>query len=224
MDRPRPWAHVRAALLLLLIASHAAIALPFGPKVTAKSIAKPDAQREVDAWMRLAGPLGFSREGFEETVITVSDWLVSTDKRWVGPMAKRFRRLGLGQAWALFAVPSDTPRRLEVRGISKRDRVLLYRRQDPDHDALADVFGYRRIRGIYDKGKRTGTYRRLFEWSAAQLFLADPSLRVIEMVQRERLVGAPHEGLPDTETSALRHTVRRDELMQRRPDLFEPTP
>jgi len=174
--------------------------------------------------MRLAGPLGFTREGFEQTVIEASDWLVRTDRAWVGPITRSFKQVGLGQAWALFAVPSDTPRRLEVRGVSAEDRVLLYRRQDPEHDALGPVFGYRRVRGIYDKGKRTGAYRRLFEWSAAQLFLAHPGLTLVEMVQRERLVGAPHEGLPDTERSTLRHSITQDALRERRPELFEANP
>lgn len=224
MPAPTRRAHVRAALLLLLIVAQALIALPFGPKVTAKTISTPAAQREVDAWMRLAAPLGFTREGFEAAIIEGSRILVDGDRVYISPITRQFKQVALGQAWALFAVPTDTPRRLEVRGVTDTDRLLLYKRHDPEHQSLGSVFNYRRVRGIYDKGKRTGAYRRLFEWSAARMFQEDPSLQVVEMIQRERRVGAPWEDLPTSETTTLRHTIRRDELLDRRPDLFGQAP
>ncbi len=212
MPTPSARDHLRAGLLAALLLSHGLVALPLGPRVTAKSIAEPRAQREVDGWMALAGPLGFSREGFIDTVIAGSDLLVSTDRRVVGPMAKRWKLLGIGQAWALFAVPIDTPRTLEVSGIDAQGRHLLYRRHDPEHAVLADVFGYRRVRGVYDRGKRTRSYRELATWTAATLMAQDPGLVSVEMLQRERLVGAPGEVEHPRPKPTLRHTIARDGL------------
>ncbi len=205
-----PWPTVRAGLLLLVIGAHLLVALPIGPRVTRSSLKSDVGQSEVDVWMRLAGPLGFTRQGFEETVLTWSDRLVTTDEMITAPVRAVLRVFRQGQSWGLFAGTDRTPQRIEVRGkTADGAEVLLYRRLDPEHDFLRPWLDFRRVRGVYDlSGKSVPPrYKNFCSWVADRAFAAYPELVEVTVTQVQIEVRLPSEP-PDPRTKDMYTQVR----------------
>ncbi len=205
-----PWPTVRAGLLLLVIGAHLLVALPIGPRVTRSSLKSEVGQSEVDVWMRLAGPLGFTRDGFEETVLTWSDRLVTTDEVITAPVRAVLRVFRQGQSWGLFAGTDRTPQRIEVRGkTADGTEVLLYRRLDRDHSFLRPWLDFRRVRGVYDlSGKSVPPrYKNFCSWVAERAFEAYPELVEVTVTQVQIEVRLPSEP-PDARTKELYTQVR----------------
>lgn len=197
------WRSVRAGLLALVIGAHGIVALPIGPRVTLDSLRSERGASEVDAWMKLAAPLGFTRESFEETVVRWSTRLVDADAFITAPIKKVLHVFGQGQSWGLFASTDRDPQRLEVRGIrADGTEVVLYRRRDADARFLGEVLDYRRVRGVYDLGSKTlpPRYKNLCKWVAQRAFAAYPDLTEVKITQVLIQVRLPSEP-PDPATS-----------------------
>lgn len=205
------WPQIRTALLTVVIVSHGIVALPIGPPVTDKSLNSERGRAEVDAWMRIAGPLGFSREGFVDAVKLWSERLVATDRLLTSPIKPVMRLTRTGQSWALFATPDDDPQCLEIRGVTASgDTRLLYRRLDPDHTFLRPQLDFRRVRGVYDL---TGTskparYKNFAAWAGAAALAAYPDLEAVEIAQKRTYTTLP--GAPRDPRIDERHHVRID--------------
>ena len=198
-------AQLRAVLLAIVIATQGWIALPIGPKVTQESIRSDNGKREVDAWMKLAGPLGFTRESFETTVIEWSSWLVELDKVVSAPIRPVLHTIRIGQGWALFSAADDDPLTFQIRGRTfDGEERLLFSRLDPDHEFLKPVFGFRRVRGIYDLGRKTmpPRYHNMAKWAANRAFATYEDLEFVEIVQIEVINKPP--GVPPDPTTKER--------------------
>lgn len=197
------WPAVRAALILVVVVAHGLVAIPIGPRTTAESLATEHGRREIDVWMRLAGPLGFTREGFEDVVVTWSDRLVTADDLLTKPIKKVLHVFGQGQAWALFAGTDRDPIRLEVVGRrSDGAEVLLYRRLEGSARFLSPVLDYRRVRGVYDLSSKSlpPRYKNFCRYVARRAFETYPDLTEVTVRQAEVQVRLPHEA-PDPSVS-----------------------
>lgn len=209
------WPTIRAALLLAVILAHGVVAIPSGPRVTAASLRTEAAQREVEVWMRLAGPLGFSREGFEATVITASDRWVSANEVVSKPIRAVLRVFRQGQSWGLFAATDRDPLRLEVRGrTADGTERLLYRRLSREHTFLRPWLDFRRVRGVFDLSSKTlpPRYKNFGRWVAARAFEAHPDLVEVTVTQVEFQVRLPHEPPDPSTREKYTMVLQRDDL------------
>lgn len=211
---PPPWPDVRAALLAVVLVAHGLVALPIGPRITEKSLTDPRAQDEVAAWMRLAGPLGFTKASFEQTLIVWSDRLVTADATITAPFKPVMHATRTGQGWALFANPDVDPLRFEVRGTFEDGSTrLLFARLDPDATWMSDVFAFRRVRGVYDLGGKgqPPRYVNLCRWVADRAFDDFPDLAKVEIVQVEHRTNLPWQPpFPDT-AERYKQVIRRSD-------------
>jgi hypothetical protein len=92
---------------------------------------------------------------------------------------------GTGQGWALFATPDSYPQRLEVWiGVGDEERRVSCR-ADARYPYLADVFAFRRVRGVFDgvSGKPKGTYRRFTKWVATRALADFPEAEWVRVQQ-----------------------------------------
>lgn len=219
MTSSSPWSTIRAALLLVVVVAHGLVAIPVGPRTTEESLDTEHGRREIDVWMRLAGPLGFSREGFESFVVTWSDRLVAADDLVTKPIKSVLHVFGQGQAWALFAGTDRDPQRLEVIGRrSDGADVLLYRRLDPSARFLSRVLDFRRVRGVYDLSSKSlpPRYKNLCRWIARRAFERYPDLTRVTVRQARIQVRLPHEPPDPTVTYVLALGFDRDAVLGRK--------
>lgn len=212
---PSRHASLRAALIAVVLSVHGILAVPLGEAVTTASLARADVGKEVDRWMGLAGAMGFSRPQFEALLIDASAVLQGIDKAVSRPLKRLVRPTGTGQGWALFAVPEERPRQLVVTASTPSQNRVLFRMRDPAHRWLDGPLRYRRLRGIHDRGRRTGSYKDLAAWIAVQAMREDPTVTRVEVVQRKGHVGTPDAPRSPTTEPTLRVTLTRDDLVRR---------
>ncbi len=200
------WPAIRAALITAVILSHGLVSIPWGPRITAESLAKPGPQEEVSRWMDLvrALHLPIDRPTFEQLVIDGSDLIITWDRWLTSPIKPVLRFTQTGQAWALFATPDSHPHAIHIAGRAESDDEweLLYGRFDREHTLLGSQISFRRIRGVYDgqSTKPGRLYRNLCRWLAREVFerRADLDEVKVYMVRQHTL---PPWLPPDPETS-----------------------
>lgn len=207
-----PWPHWRTLLITLVLASHLLVALPIKKPITPETLDDPQHQQEVDRWMRLFGPLGLTRPTLVQGLIQITRVLWDADRALVEPMTRLWRHLELGQAWSLFAIPTEQPRTLEIYVEDRAGRHLHHRTGEVEDPELAPWLGYRRIRGIYDTRHRTSSYRKLSEHVSRKLMTERPDLTAVVLQQQQRSVGTPGEVFPDTTQTLLVHRTPRHRL------------
>lgn len=194
MRLPQRRAHIRGAILALVLAVNGWVALPIGPRVTEKDLLKADAREQVDEWMSFLGPLGVTREGFENFVVKGSGFFVDLDHTVSTPIHPVNQLFRTGQSWALFSGADRTPLRFIVRGYTADgSQRTLFRRLDSEATFLGGVLNFRRVRGIYDldRAELPKRYKILARWIAVRAFDAYPDLEAVEILQEEQRTPLP---------------------------------
>lgn len=197
MTRPR-LADLRAAAILVMLAVQAVGALPVPPAVRAHD---PNVRDEATRVGALFAALGVDTggEAVARRTRTVVERYAAARAVLLDPLRPFFRLTGTGQAWGLFAYPDRFPVRLVVEGrAADGEWVRLFAAQDPDATFAAEVFTYRRIRGVYDANAERGTrvWERFCTWAALEVFAARPDLDEVRVSFRRIHTYEPHEG-PD---------------------------
>jgi hypothetical protein len=211
------WPHLRALLIALVLVANGIVALPFGPRVTKASLARPEARIEVDAWMGFASRLGLSRQEFEQLLIRESDRLVDWDETLTAPFKSFMGWTKTGQSWGLFAVPDADPMRFTVLGVDESgEERVLYRRLDGEHAFLRGALDFRRVRGVYDCGGSRKTlpprYQNLAKWVARQAFAAHPDLARVVVLQTETRTTLPWQDPDPKLVERYRLTFSREDV------------
>ena len=218
MSLRQRWPQIRAAILAVVIAINLVVAVPWGPRITERSLAKPIAQDEIRNWLGFLHSLGvdMSQEDFEGWVIWASNAIADVDQTLQAPIKPIKRITGTGQAWALFATPDSRPASLEISGRQGDDGdfELLFRRHDPEHNLLGIYLSFRRVRGIYDgqSAKPGRPYRNFNRWIARTIFEMRPDLdRVRVQFKRRHTVPPTREPDPTVKTEHGR-IIRKENL------------
>jgi hypothetical protein len=174
MQRRSLGAHLRAGLItsVCLVATCAAFPMP-GP-ATEKALTDEAGQAELRQWIGL-----LHNVGIELTTDELGAWVmwVARGSRKIratviAPFNQFFRLTATQQGWGLFAYPDTHPHTLMVQGAASAGPYRdLYVSQDPEHRWLAGTLHYRRIRALYNPGRRPPrTYGPFVTWLAARAF------------------------------------------------------
>jgi hypothetical protein len=196
---PRHHAVVRAVCLAVALLGHGIYALPMPRSLTLETLREEDGRENVDrwlGWLRGAG-LTLQRDDFEQWVLVAANTLHDGHTWAKAPFKPWMDLSGNGQSWGLFAVPDRWPVRLEILvwTTGGTEWTLAYRRLDAEHDLLADVLSYRRIRGIYDGqiGKPRAAYKNLTRWLARRIFATHPDVERVQVQGRKSHTTLPTE-------------------------------
>lgn len=190
---------VRAAAILVMVGVQAVGALPVPPAVRAHDPAIRDEATRVGALFAAVG-VDTSGEALSRRARAVVARYAAARATLLGPLRPFFRLTGTGQAWGLFAYPDRYPVRLVVEGrAGEGEWTRLYAAHDPEATFGADVFTYRRIRGVYDGNAERGTrvWERFCTWAALEVFAARPEVTEVRVSFRRVHTFEPGEG-PDT--------------------------
>ena len=125
------------------------------------------------------------------------------------PASPVFRALKSDQQWGLFAAVTQAPDRLVIEVNRGQRWEPVFIRLDPIYDWNADLYRFRRIRGIWDssdpKKQPKGTYRRLARWTAERLFEEDPTVEEVRFVLHRQRLTLPSD---DTTYEVVVHADR----------------
>lgn len=194
-----PWADLRAALLLFVVAVSAIQGCPV-PRVQPHQLDRPIGQRELARWSRM---LGVPPDELREEVLGVSASASGVVDRIGAPFVPFFVLSHTTQRWSLFPIADPDPWWMHVEG-RPRDGAwqLLYRPNDPQHPFLAEVLEYRRLRGAWNPGTSgpREPYPRFVDWVAQEIFARRADLHEVRVRVQRYHVHLPHEA-PIEETS-----------------------
>lgn len=175
------WRAIRAALLLVVIAVNLFAAAPLPKSVKRSQYDTPMAKEELGRWVDLLAGVGVhaTRDELIEVSYTSGAALAAVRRAGIAPFDTIFRVTGTGQGWGLFTYPDSFPHRLTVWARSGKESAwqVLFAGLDPKHDWNADVFTYRRIRGVYDSqtSKPGSSYDAFARWVAERAFADFPN-------------------------------------------------
>ena len=207
---------LRAVMVTVFLVAHGIYALPLPKKISLEDIRKQEGQENVDRWLGWLGSAGlrFEKPWFEERVATISTAIGAGHDLLKFPFKPWMQITSTGQAWALFAVPDRWPVRLEIEIQREGSKAweLAYRRLDPEHDELAEVLRYRRIRGIYDGqiAKPRAAYKNLTRWIARDIFERHPDITQVRVQGVKTHTTLPNEPVDDTRTTVSPRPHRRE--------------
>lgn len=192
-DETRPaWAHVRAAILAVVVLVHGIKVAPLPHKVHPHELKDPVAKEEVARWSERLSSLGYTIEPDElgERVVDVTDGISRVHRGLTAPFRPIMRWTGTNQGWALFANPDTHPSRFRIDGIDAAgERRILFQNGDPEHTWMLPQLKHRRIRPIFDaapvRRRPNAPYRRLGAWLWERAQEDHPDLVAIELVMLE---------------------------------------
>lgn len=199
MTELRPGAWRRAGILALVIGVHLVMAAPVPHVVSSRDLRKEASQRELRAWAGRLGALGIelTPEELGEQVVRHTRTIGGLHRAAKAPWAPLRRLTGTNQGWALFAIPSADPPRLEIR-VRRRgsaDMETLFLHLDPEHDWWREQLVYRRVRGNWNSAgygpRPSSSYRRFAHFVGRRILAERPEVDVVVVRQ---LVG--HTPLP----------------------------
>jgi len=209
------WSDARAALILAVLVPNLIYGLPVPSAAKPEQMETPMRKREVAEWTAAANRLGLDITPDEMAAFTVeaTGFAAGIHNALKAPFRPLSRITGTNQRWPLFAAATTTPTRLTVE--AKRadgSTEVLFRRLDPEHTWHAEVFRYRRVRGIYDivGTKRPPGYKPLTRTIAGWAFAEDPTITEVTVYLRRVPLTFPWEE-PVREGPVLhRRRIRRD--------------
>jgi hypothetical protein len=184
------WRTVRALLLAAVIVVEAVDAIP--GNLGARTLARPTAQAELDAWRRLLARVGVqtTNEALADAVVAVVKPPLRARKEILDVARPVQRLLGTGQSWAFFAYPERFPQALvlEVRRAGAWTEVHHpFAVVEP---TLGRALRFRRLRGVYvDAGGRpaaTDGWRAFADWVARALLATDPTIEAVRVSMERR--------------------------------------
>jgi hypothetical protein len=185
------WARIRALLIAIALVVELTHSLP-DRAVDAQRLERPEAQRivnESDRWLAAVG-LSPGRPALGRMVRRGSEQLVAARALVLRPFEPLFRLTVTGQQWGLFLLGTRECFRIhvEVRRAGSAWREL-YRAQGDGPAWLSRLLRYRRVRGIYNPGSRSGPrgqYEGFVHALAREVLARDRQLNELR-VRMERL-------------------------------------
>jgi hypothetical protein len=181
------WAQARAALIAVALLVNGLLALPLPKSVKRSSFDTPIAKEELDNWVDLLAVAGVrtTRDALADHLTAYGKQTSALRSALVKPMKPWMRVSGTGQAWGLFTYPDTFPHRLVIEGRPSATAPwqTIFAGLDPEHDFLASVFTYRRVRGVYDGNtdKPGSSWRNFTKWAADRVFEAYPEHQEVQV-------------------------------------------
>jgi hypothetical protein len=191
-------------------------ASPAPGKVSKSALKDPIAMQELETWVDIFGLVGLEKTPKEIAELTVSladNW--KAGKRFINrPMRPFWKITATQQGWGLFTYPDTHPYRMEI---SIRDTGKSYRpifvSQDPDLDFGRSVLTFRRVRGLYNPGRRAPkTYANLTRWFARKVFAAYPEATRVKFRFYRTHTTLPGAPVDREETIRFSRTLKRGEV------------
>lgn len=189
-------AHVRAALIALVLLVEGVEALPHSP-LNEDRLARPEGQRLITWLERGLSSIGAhpGRERIGSRLIAASSAQVALRDAVLAPFEPLFRLTATGQQWTLFITVGRECFRLHIDAAGADGQFHpVYRALGLDSDDLAPLLEYRRLRGIYDP-KRTrppsDAYAGAANFIAQRLFTRHPDWRSVRVRQERLYIGEP---------------------------------
>jgi hypothetical protein len=153
------WARIRAALIGLFIVVSLIDGFPF--------------------------PHGGSRERLPEPLKVAVARGEKLQQLLLSPFAWLKGLLRLSQRWALFSSAKQQRHWLSIETRSRGSRrfQVIYRPLDPEHDRLASVIEYRRVRAAWNAGRRdvVPSYRAFASYIAQRIFRDQPEVTAVRV-------------------------------------------
>lgn len=182
------WARVRAALIALAIAIGAldGLAIPEGEKAERlPSIVRPFAAAAARARATLLWPFQGVRRAFL-----------------------------LNQRWSLFGGAKEDRHRIWIEGRrGRKDWVILYRAQDPEHRWFARGLEYRKVRAAWNIGRkgRMAGYDAFAAWVSARALAEQPDLSAVRVRLEEGEIAPRGGGFQPSGRFTLKTTHKHGE-------------
>jgi len=209
--------YLRATLIALVLGVQAVQAIP-EKQVTERSLERPEYRRFL-RWVRgIFGAAGIAidEQTIHRTLMQRDTALLAARRELLAPFAPLFEATSTRQQWALFISAERTCYRLHVdaRAAGEAEFHSVYRSLEQDDFGLQPALAYRRVRAIYNYGKRRGPgpgYQGVARYIARRLFASDPKLESVRVSAERLYVGNPGDPLT---SSGMEYeiTLSRSEL------------
>lgn len=180
---------LRAALIAAVLLSQALASIPNAPELKKDALSDSTALAEIDAWRGALEAVGVerSREQVLALGVMLTDSLREARKSAIAPVRPFLRATGTGQGWGLFSFPDQRPSRLEVAIDRGAGWENVYVDLDAERAYRADLFAYRRVRAVYNPGKKPPpAYRPFTAWLADRVFEDFPAATQVRVAFRKR--------------------------------------
>ncbi|MCA9492261.1 MAG: hypothetical protein KC621_20150 [Myxococcales bacterium] len=205
----------RAIVIAVAIVANLVMAIPTS-RIDDDLLDDPEyRQGDVENWYRWTGGLGLGEDRFRSVVLGVMSGWRDTVKALRAPFQPFFSLVHTNQQWGLFAVVGERKETVVIEVRRDGEWETLYRRLDPEHTWHDDQLKYRRIRGVWDgvKDEPKGTYKRLTEWIAKEIFLEQPDVDRVRVVLERTNLSLPWEPEDTTVERRAQRYHRRHEIM-----------
>ena len=164
---------LRAAMIAAVLFSQALAAIPNVPRLQDDALSDSNALTEIDAWRNAFALVGVkrSREEVFALGIRLTEGLREARKTAVAPVRPFLKATGTGQGWGLFSFPDQRPSRLEIAVDRGAGWETIYADLDTQRAYRAELFAYRRVRAVYNPGRKPPpAYRPFSAWLADRVF------------------------------------------------------
>jgi len=210
------WPSIRAVgigviLLVVIIA-----ASPSPGKVSKGALNDPIALEELERWVDLFAFFGWTMTPEEVAGLTVdlADNWKAGKQTLTAPFKPLFRITGTQQGWGLFTYPDTHPYRLEIAARPRTGRYeILYLSQDSERQYMAKELHFRRVRGMYNPGRRAPrSYRGFSRWMAKRIFEDFPDYERVRIRFHRTHTTLPGDEVDESIKYRFARTHRREDL------------
>ena len=213
---PSRWATVRAVLITLIVGINFIQASPAPGKVAKSALKDPIAVEELERWVDIFGFFGIEHtpESVAELTVDLADTWRDGKRFITNPMRPFWKFTATQQGWGLFTYPDTHPYGMEiqVRG-TERTYQTIFRSQDAALDFGRGVLTFRRVRGMYNPGRRAPkTYKPMTKWFARKVFAAYPDADRVRFRFHRSHTTLPGEPVDTQTKTRFSRTVKRSEV------------
>lgn len=189
-------AHLRAALIALVVLVEGVEALPRSP-LNEERLARPEGQRLITWLERGLSGVGAhpGRERIGSQLMAASSAQVAVREAVLAPFAPLFHLTATGQQWTLFITVGRECFRLHIDAAGADGQFHpVYRALGLDRENLSPLLEYRRLRGIYDPKRNrppSDAYAGLANFVARRLFARHPDWHAVRVREERLYIGEP---------------------------------
>ena len=213
---PTRWATIRAVLITLIVGINFIQASPAPGKVKKSALNDPIAVEELERWVDI-----FATFGIEQTPESVAELTVDLADNWrdgkrflTKPMKPFWRFTATQQGWGLFTYPDTHPYAFEIQVRGKeREYRPIFLSKHPDYDFGRSLLTFRRVRGLYNPGRRAPkTYKPMSRWFAQKVFAEYPDVSRVRFRFHRQHTTLPGEPVDEKTKTRFSRTVKRSEF------------
>ena len=213
---PSRWAYLRALLITIIVGINFIQASPAPGKVAKSALKDPIALEELERWVDIFAFFGLEQtpEGISELTVDLADNWRDGKRFLTRPMKPFWKFTATQQGWGLFTYPDTHPYVLEIQVRGKKpDYRPIFRSQDSEHDFGRSVLTFRRVRGMYNPGRRAPkTYKPMTKWFARKVFAAHPDANRVRFRFHRVHTTLPGEPVDEQTKNRFSRTVKRSEF------------